>query len=203
MRDENKITQSSSKEKHPQESPGSSRSPLEGQNIKAWLDDVIKVNICQGREWNSLKAHQFSSFPSLSRVQLFATPWTAAHQASMDITNSLELTQTHFHPAGDAIQQSHPLSSLSLLGFNLSQHLQSSPRSQFFASGGQNIGLSASVPLMTCQDCSPLGWTGWISLQSKGLSRVFSESINSLALSFLYSPNLTSLHDYWKNHSFD
>ena len=91
MRDENKITQSSRKEKHPQESPGSSRSPLEGQNIKAWLDDVIKVNICQGREWNSLKAHQFSSFPSLSRVQLFATPWTAAHQASLSITNCRSL----------------------------------------------------------------------------------------------------------------
>ena len=54
---------------------------------------------------------------------------------------------------------------------------------------------------------SPLGWTGWISLQSKGLSRVFSKtpfkSINSSALSFLYSPTLTSIHGYWKNHSFD
>ena len=51
-----------------------------------------------------------------------------------------------------------------------------------------------------------LGWTGWISLQSKGLSRVFSntqfKSINSSALSFLYSPTLTSIHNYWKNHSF-
>ena len=48
-------------------------------------------------------------------------------------------------------------------------------------------------------------WTGGISLQSKGLSRVFStpqfKSINSLALSFLHSPTLTSIHDYWKNHS--
>ena len=56
-------------------------------------------------------------------------------------------------------------------------------------------------------DWSPLGWTGWISLQSKGLSRVFSnttvKSISSLVLSFLYSPTLTSIHDYWKNHCFD
>ena len=62
-------------------------------------------------------------------------------------------------------------------------------------------------PLMNTQDWSPLGWTGWISLQFKGLSRVFSNrqfwSINSSVLSFLYSPTLTSIHDYWKNHSFD
>ena len=55
------------------------------------------------------------------------------------------------------------------------------------------------------QGWSPLEWTGWISLQSKGLSRVFSnttvQSINSSALSFLHSPTLTSIHDYWKNHS--
>ena len=52
-----------------------------------------------------------------------------------------------------------------------------------------------------------LGWTGWISLQSKGLSRVFSnttvQSINSSALSLLHSPTLTSIHDHWKNHSLD
>ena len=60
---------------------------------------------------------------------------------------------------------------------------------------------------MNSQDWFPLGWTGWISLQSKGLSRVCSsttvQSINSSSLSFLYSPSLTSLYDYWKNHSFD
>ena len=52
-----------------------------------------------------------------------------------------------------------------------------------------------------------LGWTGLIPFLSQGLSRVFSntavQSINSLALSFLHSPTLTSIHDYWKNHSFD
>ena len=47
------------------------------------------------------------------------------------------------------------------------------PMSQFFASGGQSIGVSASVLPMNIQDWSPLGWTGWISIQSKGLSRVF------------------------------
>ena len=81
--------------------------------------------------------------------------------------------------------------------------------SQLFASGGQSIGVSASTSVlpMNSQDWSPLKWTGWISLQSKGLSRVFSntqfKSVNSLALSFLYSPNLISIHDYWRNNSFD
>ena len=58
---------------------------------------------------------------------------------------------------------------------------------------------------MHIQDWFPLAWPGWISLQSKGLSRVFSnttvQNINSLVLSFLYSPTLTSIHDYWKKHS--
>ena len=87
------------------------------------------------------------------------------------------------------------------------------PMSQLFAWGGQSIGVSASTSVlpMNTQDWSPLGYTGWISLQSKGLSRVFSnrsfepqfKSINSWALSFLHSPTLTSIHDHWKNHSLD
>ena len=60
---------------------------------------------------------------------------------------------------------------------------------------------------MNIQDCFPLGLTGWISLQSKGLLRVFSSTTvqkhQFLVLSPLYSPALTSIHDYWKNHSFD
>ena len=73
--------------------------------------------------------------------------------------------------------------------------------SQLFTSGGQSIGVSAStsVFLMNIQDRFPLGWTGWISLQSKGLSRLFSNTtvqrINSSVLSFLYSLTLTSIHD--------
>ena len=63
-----------------------------------------------------------SSVQSLSHVRLFATPWTAACQASLSITNSQSSTQTHVHLVGDAIQPSHPLSSLSLPALNLSQH---------------------------------------------------------------------------------
>ena len=67
---------------------------------------------------------------------------------------------------------------------------------------GQNIGVSAStsVPPVNTQTWSPLGWTGWISLQSKGLSRVFSNTtVQNHALSFLYSPTLTSIHDHWQS----
>ena len=107
----------------------------------------------------------------------------------------------------------HPTISSSVVPF--SSHLQSSPASgsfpmnRFFASGGQSIGVSASASVLTknIQDWFTLGWTGWISLQSKGLSRSSPtpqfKSINSLALSFLYSCTVTSIHDYWKNHSFD
>ena len=82
--------------------------------------------------------------------------------------------------------------------------------SQFFASGGQSIRVStsASVLQMNTQDWSPLGWTGWISLQSKESTQESSptpqfKSINSSVLSFLYSPTFTSVQDYWKNHSLD
>ena len=121
-----------------------------------------------------------------------------------------EFTQTHVHWVSDTIQPSRPLSSPSPAAFNLSQHQGLIfQMSQFFASGGQSIGVSASASVlpMNTQDCSPLGWIGWIPLQSKGLSRSSPtpqfKSIKSLALSFLYSPTLTSIHYYWKNHSLD
>ena len=88
-----------------------------------------------------------------------------------------EFTQTHVHWVGDATQPSHPLPSHSpaLKSFPASGSFK---MSQLFASGGQSIGVSAStsVPPMNTQDWSPLRWTGWISLQSKGLSRVFSNT---------------------------
>ena len=105
----------------------------------------------------------------------------------------------------------HPTNSSSVTPF--SSRLQSFPASgsfpmsRLFTSGGENIGVSASVLPMNIQDWFPVGWTGWISLQSKGLSRVFSNTTvqkhQFLVLSFLYSPTLTSIHDDWKNHNFD
>ena len=124
-----------------------------------------------------------------------------------------EFTQTHVHWVGDAIQPSHPTISSSVVPF--SSCPQSFPASgsfqmsQFSALGGQSIGVSAltSVIPMNTQDWSPLGWIGWIALKSKGLSKVFSNTTvqkhQLFVLSFLYRPTLTSIRDYWKNHSFD
>ena len=81
--------------------------------------------------------------------------------------------------------------------------------SQLFAWGGQSTGVSASISVLprNTQDWSPLEWTGWISLQSKGFSRVFSNTIlqkhQFFGTQLFYSPTLTSIHDYWKNHSLD
>ena len=146
------------------------------------------------------------SVQSLSRVWHFVTPWTETRQASLSITNS-ESTQTHVHWVGDTIQPSHPLLPLSY-GLQYFPASGSFPMSQLFASGGQSIGVSAltSVRPMNTQDWSPLEGTGWISLQSKGLSRVFSNTSVQKHQFFstqLYSPALTSIHDYWKNHSLD
>ena len=90
----------------------------------------------------------------------------------------LELTQIHVHRVGDAIQPSHPLPSPSPPAPNPSRASRSFPMSQLFSLGGQSIWVSASASVlpMNTQDWSPLGWTGWISLQSKGLSRVFSNT---------------------------
>ena len=83
------------------------------------------------------------------------------------------------------------------------------PVSQLFAWGGQSIGVSASasvLPVIT-QDWSPLGWTGWISLQSKGLSSLLQHHSSKASIlwcsAFLYSATLTSIYNYWKNHSLD
>ena len=83
------------------------------------------------------------------------------------------------------------------------------PLKSVFWSGGQSIGVSISTSVlpMNSQDWFPSGLTGLISLQSKGYSRVFSNTIvqkhQFFSASFLYGPTLISIHDYWKNHSFD
>ena len=126
--------------------------------------------------WNiiTVTSVQFSSVQSLSCVRLSVTPWTAAWQASLSITNSRSLSKLM------SIESVMPSNYLMLVPF--SSCPQSFPASgsfqmsQLFASGGQSIGVSASTSVLpvNTQDWSPLGWTGWICLQSKGLSRVFS-----------------------------
>ena len=118
------------------------------------------------------------SIQPLSHVRLFTTPWITARQASLTITNSRSSLKLMF--IGLVMLSSHlilcvPFSSCphSLLASG------SFPMSQLFAWGGQSTGVSASPSVlpMNTQDWSPLGWTGWISLQSKGLSRIFSNTI--------------------------
>ena len=105
-----------------------------------------------------------------------------------------ELTQTHAHWVSDAIQPSHPLSSPSPPAFNLSQPQGLFKMSQFFASGGQSIGVSASTSVlpMNIQGWFPLGWTGWISLQFEGHSRVFSNTTVQKHQFFSAQPSLWS-----------
>ena len=153
-----------------------------------------------------------SSVQLLSHVQLIVTPWTTAHQVSLSITT----LGIHSNSCPSS-QWCHPAISSSVVPFSsCPQSLPASesfPMSQLFTWGDQSTGVSALASFLpkNTQDWSPLGWTGWISLQSKGLSRVFSntnlnwwfKSISSSVLSLLHSPTLTSIHDYWENHSLD
>ena len=142
-------------------------------NVKAVQDSGTPVYASVIRQFSSA---QFSSVtqlcPTLCDPMNCSTPGLPVHH------QLLEFTQTHVHWVSDVIQPSHPLLSPSPPALNLSQHQGLFKMSQLFASGGQSIGVSAltSVLPMNTQDCSPLGWTGWISLQSKGLSRVFSNT---------------------------
>ena len=116
----------------------------------------------------SLSSFQFSSVSQLCLTLCdpmnCSTPGLPVHHQLP------EFTQTYVHWVDDAIQWSHPLSSPSPPALNPSQN-QGFQMSQLFASGGQSIGVSASAAVlpMNIQDWFPLGWTGWISLQSKGL----------------------------------
>ena len=122
--------------------------------------------------------HQFSSAQSLSYVWLFATSWTAALQASLSITNSqslLKLMSIELVMPSNHLILCHLLH---LLPPSIFPSIRVFQMSQFFASGGQSIGVSASASVlpMNIQDWFPLGWTGLISLLSKGLLRVFSNT---------------------------
>ena len=119
------------------------------------------------------KPKQFSSVQSLSRVQLFVTPWTAARQASLSITNSrslLKLMSIELVMSSNHLNLCWPFSSC-LQSFPASGFF---PISRFFPSRGQSIGVSASTSVLpvNVQDWFPLRWTGWISLQSKEILRV-------------------------------
>ena len=151
---------------------------------------------------------RFSSLQSLSRIRLFVTPWTTACQVSVSITNSWSLLK--LISVESVMPSSHLILSRPLL---LLPSIFPSIRvfsNEFFTSGGQSIGVSASASVlpMYIQDWVPLGWGLVGSPCSPRDSQESSptpqfKSINSSALSFLYSPALTFIHDYWKNQGFD
>ena len=141
---------------------------------------------------------QFSSVQSLSHVWIYVTPWINS-RSSLRLT-SLELVMPSSH-----LILCRPLLLLPPIPPASEPFLMS----QLFAWGGQSTGVSASAsfPPKKSQGWSPSEWTGGISLQSKGFSRIFSnttiQSISSLVLSLLHRPTITSIHDYWKNHKLD
>ena len=180
-----------------------------------WLLDLVAQECGifpdQGSNWCSLHC-KADSKPldyqgiSLSSVQFSRSVvsdslWPPARQTH-------EFTQTHVHWVRDAIQPSHPVIPFSscLQSFPASE---SFPMSQLFTWGDQSIGVSAlaSVLPTTTQDWSPLEWTGWISLQAKGLSRVFSNTTVQKHQFFgaqLSSQSNSHIHTcHWKNHSLD
>ena len=125
--------------------------------------------------WYDGNTVQFSSVaqscPTLCNRMNRSTPGLPVHHQLP------EFTQTHVHLVSDAIQPSHPLSSPSPPAPNPSQH-QSFPMSQLFTWGGRSTGASALASFLPkkSQGWSPSEWTGWIFLQSKGLSRIFSNT---------------------------
>ena len=127
----------------------------------------------------------------LNHVRLFETPWTAAHQASLSITNSRSLLK--LMSIESVIPSNHLIFCCPVLLLpSIYPRIRVSffPMSQFFTSGGHSIGALASVLSMNTQDWSPLGWTGWISLQSNRLSRVFSSTTVQKHQSFSTQPSL-------------
>ena len=175
---------------------------LEGSDIWFQIWRISKYSQAE------LDQAQFTSVQSLSRVWLFVTPWTTACPASLSITNLWSLPKLmsieSVMPSNRLIL-CHPL----LLLPSIFPSIKVFSNESALRIGGQSIWVTASTSVLptNTQDWSPLGWTGWISLQSKGLSRVFSNTTvqkhHSSVCSFLHSPTLTFIHDHWKNHSLD
>ena len=141
---------------------------------------------------------QFSSFAQSCSILCYpmnrSTPGLPVHHQLP------ELTQTHVYQVSDTIQPSHPLLSPFPPAPNPTQH-QSLPMSQLFTWGGQSTGVSALASFLpkNTQGWSPLEWTGWISLQSKGLSRVFSNTTVQKHQFFdaqLYSQSNSHIHTW-------
>ena len=173
---------------------------------------IEKINLCKtsvyrrcstsGLPWQQASGFSYtdiniSSVQSLSCIRLFVTPRTAAHQAFLCITNSwslLKLMSIESVMPSNHLILCHPL----LLLSSIFPSIKVFSNESALCIRGQSTGVSASASVfpMNIQDWFPLGWTGWISLQSKGLSRVFSnptvQKHQFSVLSLLYGP--THIH---------
>ena len=151
---------------------------LLGRKVMTNLDSIFKSrDITLPTKVRLVSSVQFSSVQSLSCVRLFVTPWITAHQASLSITNSRS------PPKPMSIESVMPSNHLILcrpllLLPPILPASKSFPMSHLFTWGGQSTGVSALASFLpkNTQGWSPSEWTGWISLQSKGLSRVFSNT---------------------------
>ena len=162
-------------------------------------------DICKPEDVN-----QFSSVQSLSRVRLFLTPWIAACQATLSITNSwssLRLTSIQ-----SVMPSSHLILCCPLLLLPpIPPSFRVFSNESNFTWGGHSTGVSALASFLPkkCQGWSPSEWTLKVGspcsprdFQESSLTPQF-KSINSSAFSFPHSPTLTSIHDHWKNHNLD
>ena len=147
-----------------------------------------------------------SSVQLLSHIWLFVTPWTAARQASLSNTNSQSLLK--LMSIESVMPSNHLILCCPLLLLSSTfPSIRVFPNESVFASGGQSIGTSALDLSMNIQSWFHLGLTGLISLQSKGLSKLFSNTtvqkhqFFGTQLSLCSSSHINT--DYWKNHSFD
>ena len=145
--------------------------------IFLWNKHCILFQIYQLPKFSAVQfTVQFSSVQSLSCVRLFAIPLTAACQASLSITNSQSLSKLMSIGISDAIQPSYPLLTPSPPSFNLSQDQGLFKWVSFSHQVAKILEFQLQHQFFQWTPRFPLGWTGWISLQSKGLSRVFSNT---------------------------
>ena len=139
-----------------------------------WHSELIALESMLHWNMTMFSDPGISSVQSFGHVWLFATPWTAARQASLSITNSwslYKLISIELVMPSNHLILCRPL----LLPPSTLPSIRVFQMSQLFPSGGQSIGVSTSTSVlpMNIQGWFPLRWIGWISLQSKGLSRVF------------------------------
>ena len=157
-------------------------------------------------KWIAVFIWRFGQFSSVAQLCLTLCDPMNCSMPGLPVHHQLP-EFTHTHPLS---RWCHPTISSSAVPFSSCPQsfpaLEPFQMSQLFTLGGQSIGVSASTSVlpMNTQDLSPLGWTGWISLQFRGSQESspapYFKSISSSVLCFLYSPTLTFIRDYWENH---